>query len=104
MLIEDIEKLIKQLREEQGMTQEEAKKEAFKRALEDMYNFFEVERGFDRPLGGLSAAHLDELEDDPELEGDIALKDDGKQSERKGFFRRIIDKFGKGGKSDDFEF
>lgn len=47
MLIEDVEKLIKQLREEQGMTQEEARKEAVKRAFEDMDDDFEVECGFD---------------------------------------------------------
>lgn len=104
MLIEDIEKLIKQLRDEQGMTQEEAREEAFRRALEDMDNDFEVKRSFDRPLGGCPASHFDELEDDPELEEDVAWEDDGKPSERNGFFRRIIDKFGKGGKSDDFEF
>lgn len=104
MLIEDIEKLIKQLQEEQGMTQEEACQEVFKRTLENMDNEFEVERGFDRPLGGYPARHFDELEDDPELEGDVAWEDDGKPSERKGFFRRIIDKFYKGEKSNDFEF
>lgn len=95
MLIEDIEKMIKQLREEQGLNQEEARKEAFKHALEDMDNDYEVKRDFDRPLGG--CPYLDELEDNPELEGDAAGEDDGKPSERKGFFRRIIDKFGKGG-------
>lgn len=50
MLIEDVEKLIKQLQEEQGMTQKEARVEAIKRALEDMDDI-EVERGYDRPLG-----------------------------------------------------
>lgn len=76
MLIEDVEKLIKQLQEEQAMTQEEARKEAFRRTLEDMDNDYEVEPRFDRPLSGCPAP----------------------------LFRRIIDKFGKGGKSDDFEF
>ena len=102
MLIEDVEKLINQLQEEQGMTQEEARKESCRRALEDMYNEFGVER--DRPLGGCPAFHFDEVEDDPEPEGEVAWEDDGKPSERKGFFRHIIDKFGKGRKSDDFEF
>lgn len=67
MLIEDVEKLIKQLQEEQGMTQKEARVEAIKRALEDMDDI-EVERGYDRPLGGLPAPNFDE----PELEGVLA--------------------------------
>ena len=100
MLIEDVEKLIKQLQEEQGMTQKEARQEALKRALED----FEVERGFDRPLGGCPASSLGELEDDPTLKGGVAWEGDEKPSERKGFFRRIIDKLGKGGKYDNLEF
>ena len=95
MLIEDVEKLIKQLQEEQGMTQ----KEATKRALEDMDDI-EVERGYDRPLGGLPAPNFDE----PELEGDIGWEEDDKPSESKGFFRRLIDKFGKADKEDDFDF
>lgn len=96
MLIEDIEKLIKQLQEEQGLTQEDARNEAFKRALEDMDNDFEVERGLDRPLGGCPVPHFDELER-------VAGEDVGKPSERKGFFRHIIDKFGKLLNSDDFD-
>ncbi len=79
MLIEDIGKLINQLREEQGMTQEDARKEAFKRAFEDM-------------------------DKDYELEGDVEWEDDGKPSESKGFFRRIIDKLVKWRISDDTEF
>lgn len=113
MLIEDIEKLIKQLQEEQGMTQDEVRKEAFRRALEDIDNDFEVKRGFDRPLTGrpvrgLSVFHFfdlkDDLEDDTEPEGDVAWENDVKPSERKGFIRRIIDKFCKGENTDDFEF
>lgn len=99
MLIEDVEKLIKQLQEEQGMTQKEARVEAIKRALEDMDDI-EVERGYDRPLGGLPAPNFDE----PELEGDIGWEEDDKPSESKGFFRRLIDKFGKADKEDDFDF
>lgn len=98
MLIEDIEKLIKQLQEEQGMTQDEVRKEAFRRALEDMDNDFEVKRGFDRFLGGCPAPNF------YELEGDVEWEDDGKPSESKGFFRRIIDKLVKWGISDDTEF
>lgn len=79
MLIEDIGKLINQLREEQGMTQEDARKEAFKRAFEDM-------------------------DKDYELEGVVEWEDDGKPSESKGFFRRIIDKLVKWRISDDTEF
>lgn len=79
MLIEDIGKLINQLREEQGMTQEDARKEAFKRAFEDM-------------------------DKDYELEGYVEWEDDGKLSESKGFFRRIIDKLVKWRISDDTEF
>lgn len=79
MLIEDIGNLINQLREEQGMTQEDARKEAFKRAFEDMVK-------------------------DYELEGDVEWEDDGKPSESKGFFRRIIDKLVKWRISDDTEF
>ncbi len=79
MLIEDIGNLINQLREEQGMTQEDARKEAFKRAFEDM-------------------------DKDYELEGDVEWEDDGKPSESKGFFRRIIDKLVKWRISDDTEF
>lgn len=79
MLIEDIGKLINQLREEQGMTQEDARKEAFKRAFEDM-------------------------DKDYELEGAVEWEDDGKPSESKGFFRRIIDKLVKWRISDDTEF
>lgn len=99
MLIEDVEKLIKQLQEEQGMTQKEARVEAIKRALEDMDDI-EVERGYDRPLGGLPAPNFDEHE----LEGDIGWEEDDKPSESKGFFRRLIDKFGKADKEDDFDF
>lgn len=79
MLIEDIGKLINQLREEQRMTQEDARKEAFKRAFEDM-------------------------DKDYELEGYVEWEDDGKPSESKGFFRRIIDKLVKWRISDDTEF
>lgn len=98
MLIEDIGKLIKQLQEEQGMTQEDARKEAFKREFEDMDKDYEVERGFDRFLGGCPAPNF------YELEGVVEREDDGKPSESKGFFRRIIDKLVKWGISDDTEF
>ena len=104
MLIEDVEKLIKQLQEEQGMTRNGARQEVLKRTLENMDNDFEVERSFDRPLGGISTPPFEKLEGDPELEEDSPFEDDGNLSESKGFFRRIIDKFAKGEKSDDFDF
>lgn len=100
MLIEDVEKLINQLREEQGLSQEEARKEAIKRALEEMDNNPDFEREYDRPLGGCPAPRFDETEaGEPELEGDIIFPDeDEKPSKIRNFFGKI---FGKNDKSDD---
>ncbi len=90
MLINDIEKLIRQLREEQGMTQEDARKKAINRALAEREDVCSNNPEYDYHLGGYPAPppnNDEQTEEDTPLEGDIP---DEKSSRLGRFFRRFL--------------
>ena len=62
MLIEDLEKLIKELRDEKGLNETQIHEEIHRICLEEEGDDMDIECAYDRPMGGLPLPPSDILE------------------------------------------